>query len=319
MTRKAIIVGSEGQDGRLMYSLINRQGSDVVGIGRRTLRDNFGLRASYVNIMNFKEVSDLVVTFKPDEVYYLAAFHHSAQDKLSDNIALFSGSEDVHLRGLVNFLEAIRRHNPTTRLFYAASSHIYKGSNAEIQDESTIINPSCIYGITKASGLFTCRMYRTEYSVYASVGILYNHESIFRSDKFVSRKIISSAVRIQNELQDKLLIGDLDAVIDWGYAPDYVKAMQMILELSEPDDFIIARGEPHTVREFVDIAFTCFGMDYREYVDEVPEIITKKKYKLIGDPSKIKKSTGWRAKTSFREMIRIMIDEEIEIQKENGV
>lgn len=319
MRRKAIIVGSEGQDGRLLYSLLNRQGSDVAGIGKRTLRDNSGFRASYVNIMKFKEVSDFIVTFKPDEVYYLAAFHHSSQDKMFDNVALFSNSEDVHLTGLVNFLEAIRLHNPSTRLFYAASSHIYKGSNTEIQDESTIVNPSCIYGITKASGLFTCRMFRTEYSVYASVGILYNHESIFRSEKFVSRKIISSTVRIKNGLQDKLLIGDLDAVIDWGYAPDYVKAMQMILELSEPDEFIIASGELHTVREFVVIAFTCLGMDYREYVDEVPEIITKKKYKLIGDPSKIRKSTGWRAKTSFREMIRIMIDEEMEIQKENRV
>ena len=121
MTRKEIIIGSEGQDGRLLYSLLSQQGSDVVGIGRRTLRDNCGLRASYVNIMNFKEVSDFIVIFKPDEVYYLAAFHHSAQDKLSDNVGLFSDSEDVHLTGLVNFLEAIRQHNPTTRLFYAAS------------------------------------------------------------------------------------------------------------------------------------------------------------------------------------------------------
>lgn len=315
MKRRAIIVGAGGQDGRILFDLLNGIGYEVVGLDTTSVRSNFGFDVSRLNILDSKDVSEFIASLKPQEIYYLAAFHHSSQDVGPGNTTLFSASMDVNVRGLVNFLEAVRQYSPLTRLFYAASSHIFKGSGTDCQNENTPVNPLCVYGITKAAGFFTCRYYRNEFSLFASVGIMYNHESSLRSENFISRKIIASAVRIKMGLQEKLVVGDLNAAIDWGYAPDYVEAMRLALMLDHADDFIIATGKLHTVRDFVTAAFSYFDMDYRDYVSEDQSIISKKQYRLIGDSSKIKEMTGWSPKTSFDEMIRVMIDDELLLQK----
>lgn len=311
MSQKAIIIGSEGQDGRLLYNDLIQLGYEVVGIGRLEVRSNCEIDLSPINILKKDALNKFIALFAPDEVYYLAAYHHSSEDMPQDNCNLFISSININLIGLVNVLEAIRLHSSTTRLYYASSSHIFKGSGVEYQDENTPINPTCIYGITKAAGMQICRYYRKEYSIYASVGIMYNHESTLRSEKFISRKIISSAVKIKHRMQEQLIIGDIDAVIDWGYAPDYVEAIRLSLAVANPDDYIIASGKPHTIQDFIQIAFDYIGLDYTLHVGTDPSIIKKKSIKLVGNNSKIHNATGWCPKTEFKEMIGKMIDEEL--------
>src|SRR3990172_959286 len=280
--RKAVIVGCNGQDGQLLYNLLLRKNYDIVGIGRGFIRSNTSYQfGCAVDIGNADEVFSLIGEFMPDEIYYLAAFHQSSEDEGMDTIELFRGSSQVNVLSLVNFLEGIRVLSPATRLFYAASSHIFKGTPSDMQDEITPVNPTCIYGITKASGLFTCRFYRNTYAVFASTGILYNHESSLRSDKFVSQKIIKGVVNIKNNRQEKLKLGDINAEVDWGYAPNYVEAMHNILNIGSPDDFVIATGQKHSVREFVRTAFDYLDLDWQRYVEEDPSIITKKKVALV--------------------------------------
>jgi GDPmannose 4,6-dehydratase len=300
MLNPIVIIGAHGQDGRLLSEQLEAEGHPVVKIGRGD-----------ISLTNQTEVGTLVSRLQPREVYYLAAHHHSAEDTFDSNEAiLFQSSFEVHVTGLVNFLEAIRTRSPQTRLFYAASSHIFGQGGAGAQNEQTPFQPHCIYGITKASGVQCCRYYRQKHSVFASAGILYNHESCLRAPQFVSQKIIQSALAIAAGNQHKLVLGDLSARIDWGYAPDYVKAMRNILELSEPDDFIIATGESHSVREFVEIAFEAAGLNPDNHVVESPDLITKSPRSLIGDASKLR-STGWERTVSFRQMVLILLNNQI--------
>ena len=308
--KKAIIVGCEGQDGRFLYNLLLGKGYEIVGIDIQTVRCSTEAKLPPVDISHAGAVADLIIHMKPDEVYYLAAFHHSSEDKQVENIELFKRSYSVHVVSLINFLEAITRHSKETRLFYASSSHIFGNPSTAIQDENTPINPNCIYGITKTDGLFTCRFYRNNHSIFTSVGILYNHESSLRHERFVSRKIIKGAVAIKKGKQKKLILGDLNAGIDWGYAPDYVDAMYRMLNHHEPDDFVVATGVSHTVQEFAQLAFDFLGLDYRKYVEENHCIMTKKAYRRIGNAMKLKELTGWKPSVDFGQMIMFMIAEE---------
>lgn len=292
-----IIIGARGQDGRLLSEQLEDDGCPVVKIGRDD-----------INLTNQAEVRALVHRVQPSEVYYLAAHHHSAEHIFDSNdAALFQSSFEIHVTGLVNFLEAIRASSPQTRLFYAASSHIFGQGGATAQNEKTPLQPNCVYGITKAAGLHCCHYYRQKHHVFASVGILYNHESSLRAPRFVSQKIIQGARAIAAGQKHKLELGDLSARIDWGYAPDYIKGMRSILKLPEADDFIIATGESHSVREFVEIAFEAAGLDPNDHVVESPDLITKSHRSLIGDASKLR-SIGWAPTVSFRKMVLLLLN-----------
>lgn len=302
--KKCVIVGSSGQDGTILLSALSKMNYGIIGIEwDRVDCINTDIVLKKIDISRREDVIGLIDIYKPDEIYYLAAYHQSSEDKAIDNITLLEKSIEVNIVGLGNFLEAMRIHVPKSRLFYASSSHIFKGTKSEFQDEKTAINPTCIYGITKASGLFICRHYRTNYGTFASTGILYNHESRYRSNNFVSMKIINGAINIKNGLQNKLQLGDLDAEVDWGFAPDYVDAMIKILNIEKSDDFIIASGEKHSVREFVQIAFELLGLDWRNYVDQDSAIVTKQKVALVGRSDKLRTETGWEPSVNFREMI----------------
>lgn len=298
--KSAIIVGSNGQDGRLLFELLGKKGYTVIGISRDSDAD----------ITKKENVFDLIKTHKPDEIYYLAAYHNSSEDDYPENVKLFEKSYEVNVRALIYFLEAIRLSSPGTRIFYASSSHIFKGSNTEVQDESTPINPTCIYGITKSSGMFACRFYKNNYNIFASTGILYNHESSLRNEKFVSKKIIKGAINIKNKKQDKIFLGNLKAEIDWGYAPDYVDAMHRILNIEKPDEFIISTGQKHMVQDFVEIVFSYLDLDWRLYIKENSSIIKGQKVSLLGNPEKLMKMTGWRPSANFEQMIKILLEEE---------
>ncbi len=308
--KKALIVGCEGQDGRLLYDLLRGKGYEIIGIDVHTVRCSPESPLPLVDISHAGAVEDLICRIKPEEVYYLAAFHHSSEDKEVDNLELLKRSCDVHIVSLMNFLEAITRHSKDTKLFYAASSHIFGTTSTALQDEDTAINPNGIYGITKTAGLMTCRFYRQQHSLFTSGGILYNHESSLRNEKFVSRKIVKGAVAVKNGKQEKLLLGDLDAETDWGYAPDYVDAMHRMLNHHEPDDFVVATGLSHTVREFAECAFDCLGLDYKKYVEEDRCIMTRKPQRRIGNPRKLMNLTGWKPSVDFSQMIMLMVAKE---------
>jgi len=305
----AIIVGATGQDGTYLYQLLEDKQYLVFGIGsQRIISNNKGWTGDPVpDISNFGEVVQLIHKIRPDEIYYLAAVHQSSEDPIVEAVTLFSRSFAVNVASLFNFLEAIRHYSPKTRLFYAASSHIFGRPKNEPQDENTLIDPLNIYAITKVSGLHLCQMYRTVHNIFASVGILYNHESPLRGEQFVSQKIVQGAVRCKRDPSQRLELGDLSVEVDWGYAPDYVEAMWRILNLWEADDFIIATGEKHTVEDFVRTAFGTLDLDWHEFVTEKKEIITRPAMALVGNPAKLVRMTCWRRSVTFSDMVQLLV------------
>jgi GDPmannose 4,6-dehydratase len=308
--KRAVIVGVHGQDGQLLYDLLLKRRYLIVGIDRNRVRCSPGIFSKQVDVRNYAEVANLIKKFQPQEVYYLAAYHQSSEDLPIKNVELLRHSYEVHVAGLANFLEAIKSFWPKARLFYAASSHIFGETKKKIHNENTPINPNCIYGITKAAGLALCRFYRFRYGVSAVAGILYNHESTLRSERFVSKKIIKGAVNIKRGKQNELVLGDLRAVIDWGYAPDYVRAMHSILNNKSPDDFIIATGKRHTVLDFVKVAFGYLGLDWKSYVKENYHIVRKHNFCRVGNPAKLKRKTGWKPSVDFKKMVKLLLTQE---------
>jgi GDPmannose 4,6-dehydratase len=311
--KRALIVGHRGQDGTLLTARLIELGYEVVGIGRGTTEAHGvpSLAGEAPSIHDASAVDRLVASLAPDEIYYLAAFHHSSEDRPIEPGELIERSYAVNVSALVHFLEAMRNHAPQARLFYAASSHVFGEPSGAIQDEQTPIKPICIYGITKASGLHLCHYYRRAHSLHASVGILYNHESHLRDEKFVTKKIVKGALAIKRGQRDKLVVGNLAAEVDWGHAADYVDAMHRILSLDEPGDFVVATGEKHSVGQFVELAFAELGIDWRTHVVENAQLITKTPFCRVGNAGKITRATGWRPTTSFPAMVRALIAAEI--------
>jgi len=296
-----------GQDGRLLYDKLLKKGYRLLGLGVGSVRVSGIDRERPVNICDAGEVASVMEAVKPHEVYHLAAFHHSSEDAPLGTVELFRQSFDVNVLSLTHFLEAMKNHLPTARLFYAASSHIFAETESAVQDENTSMMPASIYGISKACGLLMCRYYRNQFGIFASVGILYNHESEFRDEKFISKRIIKGAIKIKKGQQGKLVVGDLHAEVDWGYAPDYVDAMMKILGVEQAGEFIIASGEKHAVLDFVKTVFDYLKLDWRRVVEEDKALITKKKISLVGNSNKLKEITGWKPSVSFKEMARLML------------
>jgi GDPmannose 4,6-dehydratase len=237
-------------------------------------------------------------------VYYLAAFHHASEDSLGDDGEMIRRSFEVNTLALANFLNAIAIESPESRIFYAASSRVFGAISTDRQDEATPFSPTEPYGISKTAGIHLCRYYRSSRNVFAIVRILFNHESPRRPSRFVSRKIARAAVRISRRKQDRLVLGNLDTAIDWGYAPDYVDAMWRILQLPKADDFVISTGESHSIVDFVKIAFGALGLDWKSYVDVRPDIARKRSERpFLGNSLKLKKQTGWRPTTTFHDMV----------------
>ena len=303
----ALIVGATGQDGTLLSQLLAQRSIAHVGISRRGIREPSGKMLNPIDLGNAKAVEELVKTYSPSHVFYLAAHHHSSQDNLdADQANLWKASFDVQVLGLIHFLEALRLHAPAARLFYASSSHVFGSPSQSPQTELTPLAPGNIYAIAKVAGMQACRFYRDHHGFPASVGILYNHESVYRQDKFLSKKIIQAALAIRQGRQQTLVLGDLSAEADWGYAPDYVEAMVRILDLPQAGDYIVATGQLHTVREFARIVFDQLGLDASKHVIENPALVRPRQGRLVGDYRCLEKATGWRPTLSFEEMVRTL-------------
>lgn len=307
---KALVIGCNGQDGTLLCTLLHQKGYSVYGIDHAlSERTQSFVRFSVLDVCDWPCLRELIAGVRPEEVYYLAAYHHSAEQPkpFGETVALTLA---VNTQGLNNVLAAIADLPALkSRAFYAASSRVFGEPPGDVQDESTPLAPLCAYGISKAAGIHLCRYYRREHQVYASTGILYNHESPLRSQQFVTRKIVRAAVRISSGLERELVLGDLDARVDWGWAPDYVEAMHAILGLACPDDFVLATGILHSVRELVEIAFSAVGLDWREHVVERHDVLDGRRAvkHLCGNSEKLHMATGWRPRVSFEEMVRTMI------------
>jgi len=310
--KTALIIGCNGQDGRLLYESLMTKGYEVTGVERPASQPSTGNDWRIpMDIGDPQAVSELLKRLRPDEIYYLAAYHHSSENiPLQGDLDLFNRSFQVHVQSLIHFLEGMRLFSTKSRLFYAASSHVFGNAVITPQDELTPFNPKCIYGLTKTAGIHACRFYRDRHRLFVSTGILYNHESRYRKPIFVTRKIILGAINIKKGLQDSLVLGDLSAEVDWGYAPDFIEAFQKILHAAVPDDFVVATGKKHTVQEFVELTFRYIGLDWKQYVQEDRSIISKSGATLIGDPRKLEHMTGWKPSVDFHEMIRLLLVQE---------
>ncbi|MCC6579728.1 MAG: GDP-mannose 4,6-dehydratase [Phycisphaeraceae bacterium] len=302
--KRVLIIGSAGQDGRILWDRLVREGDVVVGVTRDATRTSGIAPMPAVSVLDRESVAACVRELVPDEVYYLAAVHHASQEQAGGEAQLLHASMAVHVTGLLHVLEAMALHAPAAKLFYAASSHIFGQPEQSPQNEQTPLAPICPYGITKAAGVHICRCFRRDCAVAAYVGILYNHESIYRSPRFVSMKIIHAAHAIRRGRQERLVLGSLSDEVDWGYAPDYVDAMIRMLRHAPPEDYVVATGRTHRVDRFVEAAFAALGLDPRRHVVEDSSLIRKPRRALRGDAAKLRAATGWTPSLGFDDMVR---------------
>jgi|LakMenEpi03Aug12_release.lakeMendotaPanAssembly.Ray.scaffolds.fasta_scaffold37743_3 GDPmannose 4,6-dehydratase len=300
--KNAIIIGAAGQDGILLTDLLKKMNYEVIPV----FRDN-------LNFLNKNDLNNFLLEKDPNEIYYLASENPSSQDTEE----LFSKSLNTHLIYMVNLFETILLINKSIKIFCASTSHIFSGNDSINQTEDTNCEPDTIYGVTKLFSFTTCKYFREKYGLFISSGILYNHDSIYRKENFVSKKITKSIARIVKKELTFIELGDIDNKIDWGYAPDFVRAMHAILQLDTASDFIISTGEKHTVREFLKIAFAHVGLNYENHIKINQSIIKKKHHNRCGDNSKLKLKTNWAPTKSFQQMVQHLVDEELILNKYN--
>jgi GDPmannose 4,6-dehydratase len=308
--RSALIIGAAGQDGRLLAPLLVQRGYCVRGWVRPKSVPSASFDCAAIDILDAARVERELRVLQPDEIYYLAAFHHASEEPVEiSGEELLQRSSDVHVRGLRNVLEAMKTRCPGARLFYAASSHVFGAPSGKWLDEQTPFAPKSAYGISKVAGIECCQICRRRDGLFAATGILFNHESALRKPCFLSQKIVRGALQAHYDPAHRMTLGDLDAAADWGYAPDYVDAMFRILQLPEPSDFVVASGEVHTVREFAQAAFGTLGLDWRRHVQTDTRLLRRTSAPLRGDSSKLRAATGWSPSVSFVELVARLIDE----------
>jgi len=322
--KKALITGITGQDGSYLAELLLSKNYEVHGLIRRASTFNTGridhlyrdphngnevhLYLHYGDMSNAGNLVDLIYNVRPDEVYHLAAQSHV---RVSFDLPEYTG--DITGLGTLRVLEAIRKSGIQARFYQASSSEMY-GSARPPQDERTPFQPQSPFAAAKVYSYWVTHNYRQGYGMFASNGILFNHESPRRGETFVTRKITRALAHILAGKQKALYLGNLDAKRDWGYAPDYVAAMWKILQHDQPDDFVIGTGEAHSVREFLDEAFGYVGLDWKEYVKIDARYFrpTEVDY-LQADASRAIKVLGWEPRVLFRDLVRVMVDADMEL------
>lgn len=312
---RALIVGHTGQDGRILWEQLVARGFSLIGISRRHLRRHRAEWHVSVDINHADDVTDLLKEFRPDQIYYLAAHHHSSEQARDNDNELWCNSWAVHVHAFGHFLESAASCCPSARIFYASSSRVFGKVTTTPQDESTPLRPACAYGVTKASAMLLADYYTRECGLKVACGILYNHESPLRSPQFVSRRIVDGLLALKQGHTEKLEIGTFDARVDWGYAPDYTRAMQLILDKACTGNFVIASGITHSVAEMIATAADYLGMEWQDKVVETARLLRRDPQQLCGDASKLRKATGWAPSVDFQQLIRILVDGALERER----
>lgn len=316
MHKRAFITGVTGQDGSYLAELLLEKGYKVYALRRRTsipILDNIAHIQDEIefiegDLLDLGSLIRAIQIAKPDEVYNLAAqsFVGSSWDQ-----PILTGQ--VTALGVANMLEAVRIAKPDARFYQASSSEMFGKVKEVPQRETTPFHPRSPYGVAKVYGHWITVNYRESYGMFACSGILFNHESPRRGIEFVTRKVTDGVARIKLGLQNELRLGNLDARRDWGFAGDYVKAMWLMLQQDEPDDYVVATGETHSVQELVEIAFRHVGLDWRDHVVVDEKYVRPAEVDLlIGDASKAREKLGWRQEVSFEELVRMMVDSDLE-------
>jgi len=328
MAKKALITGITGQDGSYLAELLLSKGYEVHGIIRRASTFNTGrlehiysdphanktaLKLHYGDLSDASALARLIGNIKPEEIYNLAAQSHV---RVSFDAPEYT--TDITATGAIRLLEAIRETGISPRFYQASSSEMYGKVQEVPQIETTPFYPRSPYGCAKVYAYWITVNYRESYGLHASNGILFNHESPRRGETFVTRKITRAVAHIQAGLQEKLFLGNLDAKRDWGYAKEYVEAMWLMLQQDQADDYVIATNETHSVKEFLEVAFGHVGLDWRKYVEIDPKYYRPAEVDLlIGDASKANKKLGWRPKTTFKELAKLMVDADVKLLKDH--
>jgi len=312
VAKRALITGITGQDGSYLAELLLDKGYEVFGVIRRaatpsTERIEHILDRITLCVGEMSDQTSLIDAMEAsqaDEVYNLAA-----QSFVGDSWTVPVSTGDVDGIGVTRMLEAVRRVKPEARFYQAATSEMYGKVHEVPQSETTPFHPRSPYGVAKAYGFYITQNYRESYDLFAANGILFNHESPRRGLEFVTRKITDHVAKIKLGRATELRLGNLDSKRDWGFAGDYVEGMWRILQADAPDDFVLATGETHTVREFCEIAFSHVGLDYEQHVVVDPRFVRPAEVDLLlGDPSKAKRELGWEPKVSFRGLVEMMVD-----------
>ena len=326
MSRRALITGITGQDGAYLAEFLLDKGYQVCGVIRRSSSFNTGridhlyqdpqvagrrLTLVYADLLDEGALDRVLREFEPQEVYNLGAQSHV---KVSFDQPVYTA--DVDALGTLRLLEAVRRMSRPARFYQASSSEMFGRVAETPQRETTPFHPRSPYGCAKAYAHWQAVNYREAYGLFTACGVLFNHESPRRGETFVTRKITRAATRIRLGLQDTLYLGNLDARRDWGFAGDYVRAMWQMLQLPQPDDFVIATGESHTVREFVQLAFEQLELDWRQHVKLDPRYLRPAEVdSLLGDARKAQQVLGWRPTVTFPELFRMMVDHDLQLAR----
>lgn len=313
---RALITGITGQDGSYLAELLLERGYEVHGVVRRVALEDPEHRLSRIHpirsrldlhaasLESYASIHQVVAAVKPDECYHLAAqsfVSYSFDDEFS--------TLNANINGTHYLLAAVKNLAPQCRFYFAGSSEMFGKAEEMPQNERTRFHPRSTYGISKVAGFDLTRNYREAYGLHASSGILFNHESPRRGYEFVTRKITSGVARIRCGKSSELRLGNLDAKRDWGHAREYVEAMWRMLQQPEPDDYVIATGETHSVREFVELAFSHAGLDYQKYVAPDPDLYRPAEVTvLLGDSSKARRTLGWSHRIGFEELVKEMVE-----------
>jgi len=317
MKKKAFITGINGQDGSYLAEYLLTKDYEVYGIVRRNsiaehqesridhLVGN-GVNTEYGDLLDVSSLERMIRTIQPDEIYNIGAQSHV---RISMDIPQFT--VQTNALGVLNILEAYKNNCPKARFYQASSSEMFGRSVDEdgYQRETTKMSPTSPYGCAKVFGYNIVQHYRNAYNLFAVNGILFNHESPRRGSNFVTNKVVKAAVKIKNGLQDKLSLGNLDAHRDWGHSKDYVRAMHMIINHTEPDDFVCATGVTNSVRDMCDYVFSQLGLDYKDYVTQDPKFMRPEDIQYLkGDATKLKTTFGWAPEYTFERLMDEMIE-----------
>jgi len=326
---KAFITGISGQDGYYLSKFLLEKGYEVHGTIRRSSSINTSridpliaeyekiekLFLYYSDLLDASSVSSLINKIQPDEIYNLAAQSHV---KVSFDNPIYT--TQVGTLGSLSLLEAIRNSEKPSKFYQASSSEMFGGVDSNSLSDASIFIPKSPYAVSKVFAHHITTVYRESYNLFGVNGILFNHESPKRGETFVTRKITRAVGRISEGIQKKVSLGNIDAVRDWGFAGDYVEGMWMMLQQDTPDDWVLATGEAHSVKEFLEEAFSQVNLNWEDYVE-----ISKRHFKpnevehLLGDASKAKKELGWSPKTSFKDLVKMMLDEDLKLAKQEKV